>query len=930
MLKLSRIKFGKRLLFSALGIIFLLGGIFTATKMVQIFKVNAADGDYTVTVSHSDEPIWYGEYGHQTNYYTVTTSSGENTTGFCAMPELVNNIPDGTEVAEKLNSTTMSNQEITLLIYAYNSNSTLARAFISELYDWLDSEASVYAYVHATIGIIYSGQETGLGDYEVDYIVGNEDEGITGVIEKLYGVITGDSEYSEYSSLWQDAQNYSLYRTKDTETHADPEDALQEVVWIEYDAPQFGNIIVHKCDIERESSCNVNANSHSPSGGGSLAGITFYLYDSNGAKIAEATTNSDGIATFSDLPVGTNYEVREMSPNSSYIIPEDNRRTVNNLTTDGAKVAFSDYIKRSDISFTKTDDEGNPMKNVAFALESNKTHERHILVTDSNGVVNTASISHSTDTNGYDNITGGNYIYRGYGTWFYGVTSGSPSVEPDWNEWNKWGALPYDTYTLTELECDANKYCQDKGVISNTISVTEDDTMITLDPIINNCAEFGISTTATDTADGDKFIEASATASITDTINYCGEAGLTYTIQGVLMDKVTGEAISAVQEIPAPLPADSDCGTATMTFSLDASELAGHDIVVFETLLYEDEEVAEHKDLNDTSQTVTVISLGTTAVDAADGDKLVEASEDSQIVDTIDYCLKAGLEYTISGVLVDKATGEPITIDEETVEETITFIPSTNCGTTQMTFTLDSSELAGKAIVVYESVEYNDNTILEHQDLNDAAQTVNIISLDTYALDKSDEDKEVLATADATVTDHIKYCLVAGTEYTILGTLMNKQTGEPIVVKDALVRSSTTLTPTENCGDLYLDFDFDATGMGGTEIVVFEKAGITSPTQESDDDICLEYDTESPSTCTSYFHTIISHENIDDVDQTVLVTTPETPPKSSDTGRLTAAVDSSGGTGGDIPLVAASIVVVTAGYFGIRLFSRKRFFGKVK
>lgn len=466
-------------------------------------------------------------------------------------------------------------------------------------------------------------------------------------------------------------------------------------------------------------------------------------------------------------------------------------------------------------------------------------------------------------------------------------------------------------------------------VASHTNLEDEDQTVTIIEPE----PEYSISTEATDTADGDKFVEVSATASITDTINYCGKEGLTYTIQGVLMDKVTGEAISTVQEITSTIPAGSDCYTDTMAFSLDASELAGHDLVVFETLLYEGEEVAEHKELNDPSQTVTVISLGTTAVDGADGDKLVEASEDSQIVDTIDYCLKAGLEYTISGVLVDKATGEPITIDEETVEETITFTPSTNCGTTQMTFTLDSSELAGKAIVVYESVKYDGNTILEHQDLNDATQTVNIISLDTYALDKSDEDKEVLADEDATVTDHIKYCLVAGTEYTIIGTLMNKNTGEPIVVKDVPVQSITPLIPEENCGDLYLDFDFDAIGMGGTEIVVFEKAGITSPTQESEDDICLEHDATDPDTCTSYFHELISHADLDDVTQTVLVTTPEPEPepepaKPADTGRFTSASDTNTGSSNAIVIVVASATVIGAGYMSFRRFSRKRFFGK--
>ena len=162
---------------------------------------------------------------------------------------------------------------------------------------------------------------------------------------------------------------------------------------------------------------------------------------------------------------------------------------------------------------------------------------------------------------------------------------------------------------------------------------------------------------------------------------------------------------------------------------------------------------------------------------------------------------------------------------------------------------------------------------------------------------------------------------------------MNKQTGEPIVVKDVPVQSITPLIPEENCGDLYLDFDFDATGMGGTEIVVFEKAGITSPTQESEDDICLEHDATDPDTCTSYFHELISHADFDDVTQTVLVTTPEPEPepepaKPADTGRFTSASDTNTGSSNAIVIVVASATVIGAGYMSFRRFSRKRFFGK--
>ena len=446
---------------------------------------------------------------------------------------------------------------------------------------------------------------------------------------------------------------------------------------------------------------------------------------------------------------------------------------------------------------------------------------------------------------------------------------------------------------------------------------------------------FSISTVATDAKDGDKFVEASSTASITDTISYCATPNLTYTIQGILMDKATGKPItvdgSPVQKEITETPTTSTgCYTTTMAFNLDTSELYGKDIVVFETLSYEGEPVAEHKELNDASQTVTVINLGTTAVDGADGDKLIEASADSKIVDSIDYCLRADLEYTIKGVLMDKETKKPLTVNGETIEETLPLDLTNdddNCGTVQMTFTLDSTELAGKAIVVYESVEYNDETILTHQDINDTDQTVNIISLDTYALDKTDSDKELLADKNATVADHIKYCLVAGTNYTIVGTLMNKKTGEPITINDVPIWSTANLTPEENCGDLYLDFEFDATGLAGTEIVVFEAAGVTSSTPLSDSDICLEHDAENPDTCKSYFHTFITHAELNDAAQTIIVADP---PETPETGLIAKSVSgdidtSSTNDTSSVTMPVALTVASFAIYFAYRLVARKKF-----
>ena len=96
------------------------------------------------------------------------------------------------------------------------------------------------------------------------------------------------------------------------------------------------------------------------------------------------------------------------------------------------------------------------------------------------------------------------------------------------------------------------------------------------------------------------------------------------------MDKSTKKAFVDADGNPvtatAEFTADAESGTATMTFTFDASGIkTGTKLVAFETVATNGIEIADHKDINDIDQTVTVKApvIGTTAVDAADGDKTV-------------------------------------------------------------------------------------------------------------------------------------------------------------------------------------------------------------------------------------------------------------------------------------------------------------------
>ncbi|MCL2344006.1 MAG: VaFE repeat-containing surface-anchored protein, partial [Firmicutes bacterium] len=83
-----------------------------------------------------------------------------------------------------------------------------------------------------------------------------------------------------------------------------------------------------------------------------------------------------------------------------------------------------------------------------------------------------------------------------------------------------------------------------------------------------------------------------------------------------------------------------------------------------------------------------------------------------------------GETYVMRGILMDKATGEPLLVDGKEVVALTTFTPEESSGSVEVTFTFDSTALAGKTLVVFESLEYEGATIAEHRDLSDKGQTV--------------------------------------------------------------------------------------------------------------------------------------------------------------------------------------------------------------
>ena len=339
-----------------------------------------------------------------------------------------------------------------------------------------------------------------------------------------------------------------------------------------------------------------------------------------------------------------------------------------------------------------------------------------------------------------------------------------------------------------------------------------------------------IGTTAT--IDGEKTAQPTEQITITDTVEYSGlTAGQEYTLKGVLMDKSTGEPLLVGEEQVTSeatfTPAEPN-GTVDVLFTFDATELEGTSVVVFETLFQGETEISSHEDMEDEGQTIIFTeqpSIGTTAT--VDGSHIADPTGEITIVDVVKYTgLAPGETYTISGVLMDKGTGEPLLVDGAEVTAEVEFTPESADGTVELTYTLDASLFAGTSTVVFETLYQDGVEIAAHTDINDEAQTVEITEPEKPTLGTTatvDGQHTADPTGEITIVDVVEYTgLIPGETYTVSGILMDKATGGPLLVDEAEVTAEVEFTSESADGTVELTYTLDASTLAGTTIVVFE------------------------------------------------------------------------------------------------------------
>ena len=388
-----------------------------------------------------------------------------------------------------------------------------------------------------------------------------------------------------------------------------------------------------------------------------------------------------------------------------------------------------------------------------------------------------------------------------------------------------------------------------------------------------------LSTSAVGDADNSKSVTAEGDVTVTDYVRYTGlTAGQTYTLTGTLMDKSTKKAFVDADGNPvtatAEFTADAESGTATMTFTFDASGIkTGTKLVAFETVATNGIEIADHKDINDIDQTVTVKApvIGTTAVDAADGDKTVTGEENVAVRDTVHYNnVTPGKTYKVIGTLYEKVLdkngkvtkkvfkdkdGTPVTAEAN-------FTAEDSYGNVDVTFYFDGSSLKeGTSLVAFESLSYNDNEIASHADVNDSGQTVIITKpkLSTTATDALDGDKNLIGEDNATIVDTVHYMNVTpGKTYKVSGTLYEKVTDKDgkVTKKQLLdadgnpVTAETEFVPEDTYGTVDVTFAFDASDLKAKDkVVAFESLSLNGKE-------------------------LASHADIEDKSQTVTITKP--------------------------------------------------------
>ena len=436
-----------------------------------------------------------------------------------------------------------------------------------------------------------------------------------------------------------------------------------------------------------------------------ILNVSFGLYADEDLKAANGTVipknglleiitcDEKGKATFTtDLPIGS-YYVKEISTDNHYILSD----------------------KKYPVVFEYA---GQDVATVHISVNDGEPIENKIIY----GTIKGLKIDRETG----ENIAGA--LFGLFSITETEFTEETAIMTAESNEGGifEFTYVPYGEYIVRELK-PAEGYLPNEENYTVTISKNKEIIEITVEN--DKIPELG--TTAT--IDGKKEVGATEVFTLEDVVEYKHLVpGKEYTVKGVLMDKsiekellIDGKKITS----EATFIPDKPTGSVTVEFTFDARYIKKDtDIVVFESLYSEDKELAVHADIEDVGQTVTVKipKIGTKA--SIDDKKEFTANGDITIDDVVSYKnLTVGKEYTISGVLMDKATGKAFLVDGKEVCSEVIFTAEKASGKVTVSFIFDGSAITKDTdIVVFETLYHDGTEIAVHADIDDKDQTVTI------------------------------------------------------------------------------------------------------------------------------------------------------------------------------------------------------------
>jgi hypothetical protein len=520
---------------------------------------------------------------------------------------------------------------------------------------------------------------------------------------------------------------------------------------------------------------------------------------------------------------------------------------INDDYTVGTFIGTSSLIKkeevlRADLKFKKVALNTNqPLSGISFKITSKTTGESHVVVTDANGMIDTSKIKHSENTNAAD--TDSKTIG---GTWFYGNKDGNGTVD------DTLGALPFDTYEITEIATDTNT--EYRLITPITVDLTKEadytDGYQLYDlGTVTNIPEPYIGTRALGVKTQDNIIPANEKVDVDDISDYHFlEAGKTYTMKGVIKDPETGKAYKQPDGTYSlghkVFTTDSDdtgyvSAEVRTPLVLDTTGLDGKNVVVAEYLfegsddtdltINEDGTVDEtgvyqthtgrlvkHDDLTSKSQTLSVPKIWTTALGIDTGTHYLLASGIMKFFDKVHYeNVKPGLTYPLTADVMNEETGEPLLdADGNKVTATAEFTPTEANGIAYVYFTCDASKVdfRDKATVIFEELSYNKITLAVHKDLSDKNQQLFFPGVSTQMLDTETGEHKALYGKNMKFDETVSLTkLPVGTTIKVVDELHNAASGDILKVNGKSITEEKTVTVTEENMSFLFSYKFDAT-----------------------------------------------------------------------------------------------------------------------